>query len=116
MTFEYQQASGSTYSLGYGEFGFEFHVSECGPDSVYVLRDPIHAVGLNRSGTSSRGELAAQLTPGRSVVAKEGEQVILQNTHGALCLVDIQEVQRETTSPAYLPASVRFQYRILVDS
>jgi len=78
--------------------------------------EPIHAVGVNRSSGSSHAELAAQLTPGRDVVAKVGDQVILQNTQGALCLVDLLEVQQEVAAPTFVPASVRFRYRILVNA
>lgn len=46
--FEYERSPRKVYSVGFGELGFDFYVSECGADSVYVLRDYIHAVGLNR--------------------------------------------------------------------
>jgi len=114
--FAHEQAPGHTYSLGHGEFSFKLDVSSCGPQSVYVYKDPIHAVGLNRSGATSRDDIAVQLTPGRIVVASVGQQVILQNEHGALCLVDLADVRTETTSPVYSPASIRFRYRILLDT
>lgn len=114
--FEYDRAPGRTYTVGYGELTFKLYVSGCGAQSVYVLKDPIHAVGLNLSGATTTTDLAAQLTPGRSVVASVGQQVILQNQRGALCLVDLLDCQRETTSPRYMPASIRFRYSILLDS
>lgn len=114
--FEYEKSPHKAFSLGYSELGFKFHVSGCGDDSVYVYRDHIHAVGINRSGASAPAGLSAQLTPGRNVVGKVGDQLILQNAQGALCLVDLLEVQQEVTSPTYVPASVRFRYQILVDS
>lgn len=116
VCFEFERSPGKTYSLGYGDLAFKLRVSGHGSNSVYIYRDPIHAVGLNRSGASSSAELSAQLTPGRTVVGNVDDQVILQNMHGALCLVDLLEVQREITQPTYVPASVRFRYRILVDS
>lgn len=116
VVFEYDKAPSRTYSLGLGEFRFELQLSGCGQKSVYVLRDPIHALGLNRSRASTGEGLAAQLTPGRTIVVSEGEQAILQNAHGALCLVDLIEVQREETAPAYRPASVLFRYRVLTAS
>jgi len=114
--FEYERSPRKVYSVGFGEFGFDFYVSECGADSVYVLRDYIHAVGLNRSGAADPDALAMQLSSGRYVIACAGDQVIMQNQHGLLCLVDILEVQRESASPQYVPASMRFKYRVLPDS
>ena len=112
----YDRSPHRTYGLGCGQFGFALNVSGCGAQSVYVYKDPIHAVGLNFSGTTIHGELAAQLTPGRNVVAHVGQQIILQNAQGALCVVDLLGVQSEVTSPDYVPASIRFRYRILTDS
>lgn len=83
---------------------------------MYVLKDPIHAVGLNHSGTRHLEDLALQLTPGRYVIAHVGQQVILQNSQGALCVVDLLAVQREVTDADYKPAAIQFRYRILVDS
>ncbi len=116
IDFEYDRSPHGTYRFGCGQFGFALHVSGCGAQSVYVYKDPIHAMGLNLSGATSQGELAAQLTPGRSVVADVGQQIILQNAQGALCLVDLYRVQREVTHPDYVPASIRFRCRILTDS
>ena len=114
--FEFEQAPGMTYTLGYADLGFEFHVSSCGANAVYVYKDPIHAVGLNRTGASQHQGLAEQLTPGRHVIGRTGDQIILQNKQGALCTVDILEVKQEATTLEYVPASVRFRYRILLDS
>lgn len=116
ITFEYERAPRKTYRLGNGEYSFALEVSTCGSDSVYVYNDPIHAVGLNLSGASVPEDLASQLTPGRSVTPHVGQQVILMNTHGALCLIDLTEVRREVIHPEYSPASIRFQYRILTSS
>lgn len=114
--FEYDRSPGRTYTLGLGQYAFRFNVSNCGAQSVYVYKDYIHAVGLNRSKATDLDELAAQLTPGRHVVATVGQQVILQNEHGALCLVDLVDAHPEQTDPTYMPASVLFRYRILLDS
>lgn len=116
IDFAYERSPGRRYSLGAGEFSFVLDVSAHHTQSVYVLKDPIHAVGLNLTGTTDHGELASQLTPGRSVVAHEGQQIILQNEQGALCLIDLLGVRRETTQPDYTPASIQFRYRILTDS
>lgn len=114
--FEYDRSPANTFALGVGEYGFKFEVSGHGAQCVYVYKDHVHAVGLNRTDATSHDELAAQLTPGRSVVAAVGQQVILQNAQGVLCLVDLLDAQAETSEPHYSPASIRFRYRILLDS
>ncbi|MFP5199753.1 toll/interleukin-1 receptor domain-containing protein [Micrococcus luteus] len=116
VTFEYERAPSATYRLGCGEYGFALHVSAHGAQSVYVTKDPIHAVGLNLSGASSPKDLASQLTPGRLVTPHIGQQVILMNNHGALCLVDLIDVRLEATKPVYVPAAIRFRYKILTSS
>lgn len=116
VDFEYERSPGEQYSLGAGEFSFILNVSGHSTQSVYVLKDPIHAVGLNLVGATEHAQLAAQLTPGRSVVAHVGQQIILQNHQGSLCLVDLLAVQREVTQPEYTPPRIRFRYRILTDS
>jgi hypothetical protein len=116
LFFEYEHSPDKSYQLGLGEYGFKFEVSGHEANSVYVYRDKIHAVGINRSRATSHDELAAQLSPGRNVVAAIGDQAILQNRQGVLCIVDILQVQRETTSGSYRPASLTFRYRILMDS
>lgn len=114
--FLYDQSPGKTFTVGYGEYCFRLQFSAHDASSIYIYRDPIHAVGINRSGVAETDELAAQLTPGRTAVAAVGEQMILQNAAGALCLVDLLAVQVETITPTYVPASIRFRYRIMTDS
>lgn len=114
--FEYERSPGRVFKLGHDDLGFTLAVSGHSEGSVYVLKDPIHSVEINRTGTSTEAELAAQLTPGRSVTPRVGEQAILMNKAGRLCLVDILAVQPERTTPTYVPASIRFWYRVLTDS
>jgi hypothetical protein len=116
VEFEFEKAPNNAYRLGYGTFRFTLEVTACEFNSVYVYKDKIHAVGLNRSLAEEHSELAAQLTPGRSVTARVGDEVILQNSEGVLCLVKILGVQQEQSVPTYVPASVRFHYRILTSS
>ncbi|OZC65515.1 hypothetical protein CH276_09820 [Rhodococcus sp. 06-470-2] len=116
VEFPYSQAPNGNYRLGHAEYAFTMHVSGAGGNSIYAYNDYIHSVGLNRSGVSSHHELAAQLTPGRTVTASKGEQLILQNNEGVLCLVDVLEVQAERTAPRYSPALLRFRFKILLDS
>src|SRR5690625_1127973 len=116
VCFKYNRSPRNIFSLGYGQFGFDIDISGCGADSVYVYRDHVHAVGINRTTTTEHQALGEQLSPGRTVTANVGDQVILQNKQGALCLVDILEVQREETSPTWVEAFVRFSYRVLLDT
>src|SRR5699024_1316838 len=101
---------------GYGQFGFEIDISGWGAGSVYVYRDHVHAVGINRTTTTAHQALGEQLSPGRTLTGNGGEQVILQNRQGALCLGGSPEVQREETSPTWVEAFVRFSYRVLLDT
>jgi len=119
VTFTYERAPAKRYSLGNGELKTVLNVSSHNVDSVYVLNDPaeVHAVGVNTARTSTHSELATQLSPGRAVVARVGDQVIIMNTHGALCLVDILEVQHASSEPgATAVPSVRFRYEVLTSS
>ena len=116
VDFLYDRSPAKTFTMGYGQYSWALQVSACGGSSVYVYKDPVHAVGVNGSGSVVPEELAAQLTPGRAVTAEVCEQVILQNEVGALCLIDVIDVQVEATAPNYRPASVRFRYRILSDT
>lgn len=102
--------------MGYGQHFIALRVSSHRVSSIRVYKDPIHAVGINGSGSVLPEELAAQLTPGGEVTAEMGGQVILQNEVGALCLIDVINVQVEATAPNYKPASVRLRYRILSDT
>lgn len=81
VTFTYERAPAKRYSLGNGEFKTVLNVSSHNVDSVYVLNDPaeVHAVGVNTARTSTHSELATQLSPGRPVVARVGDQVIIMN-------------------------------------
>jgi len=116
VVFEYDKCPNSTYRLGCGQFQFALMVSSRSIQEIYVCKDPIHAVGVNRTNATTPADLTAQLTPGRIVTPGVGDEVILQNEHGALCLVDIRAIQVEQTSPEYVSASIRFHYRILLDS
>ena len=51
--------------------------------------------------------------PRKTIVGNVGDQIILQNTSGALCLVDLLAVNGEITKPKYVPASVRFRFEVL---
>ncbi len=113
VDFLYDRSPAKTITMGYGQHFIALRVSSHRVSSIRVYKDPIHAVGINGSGSVLPEELAAQLTPGGEVTAEMGGQVILQNEVGVLCLIDVIGVQVEATAPNYKPASVRFRYRIL---
>lgn len=114
----YADAPSNTFVWGLGESEFGFDVSGCGSDSVYVYNDPAQtrAVGVIRSEGLGVAELAAQLSPGRSVVAHAGQSVVLMNMHGRLAVVDVLEVQREQTGQAYAPPCVTFRWSVVEES
>lgn len=115
--FAYADASSGTFVWGLGDSEFGFNVTECGHESVYVYNDPaqIRAVGVIRSEGVELDELAAQLSPGRSVVAHVGQAVVLMNTHGRLAIVELLEVQREETGERYVAPHVTFRWRVVDD-
>ncbi|MDI9629455.1 MAG: toll/interleukin-1 receptor domain-containing protein [Acidobacteriota bacterium] len=116
VDFAYEKCPSGAYTMGLRDYRFVLMVSTAGADSVYVYCDPVHAVGINRARATTRDELASQLTPGRCVMPRVGEQVILLNKDGVLCLIDLLAVEPEVTSPSYQPASVRFHYRVITDA
>lgn len=104
------------YTVGHGEYEFKINFSECGHDSVYVYIDSgLKAVGLIPS--SNFDSLSAEffLTPGRSVAPTVGQRVALLNSHGALCVIAIDEVQPEVNAEEYVAGHVTFTYKILVN-
>ncbi|UOX92185.1 hypothetical protein MUY14_16720 [Amycolatopsis sp. FBCC-B4732] len=80
------------WGLGIAEFAFE--VSQCGADS----------------------DLEQHLTPGRTVVARVGQIVVLMNEHGRLAVVEILDVQHEQTQGPYVAPHVTFSWRVVETS
>lgn len=116
VEYNYLHAPGTTFYFGYGELSFGFMITACGPDSVYVYADPIDAVGINRIHTFDLEQVARQISPSRTVTASVGDQVVLQNKVGALCLVDILDVQHENSQQDHVPASISISFQILTES
>lgn len=115
--FEYLDAPGNTFTWGFGDSEFGFHVSGCGNDSVYVYKDPITAVGVIRSKQAGGAGLARHLTQGRTVTPHVGQSVVLMNEHGRLAVVDIIKVQREDTSGhEYVAPFVDFRWQVVESS
>lgn len=113
IRFMYQDAPGNTFRWGCEDSEFALDVSECGDDSIYVYDDPIKAVGVVRGADTSITALESHLSPGRSVVAKVGDTVVLMNEDGRLALVEITGVQREETGTPYVAPYVEFTWRVV---
>lgn len=116
IRFVYQDVPDNTFRWGYGNSEFAFNVSECGVDSIYIYKNPIKAVGVVRGADTSITALESHLSPGRSVVAKVGDTVVLMNEDGRLALVEITGVQREETGTPYIAPYVEFAWRVLDES
>lgn len=104
------------YIVGIQEYEFKIMFSSHGYNSVYVLRDYLHSVGLIATPNYERESIATFLTPGRSVTPTIGQSVVLMNQNGILCLITILEVQREINNSEFIPAHVTFSYEIIYNS
>jgi hypothetical protein len=58
---------------------------------------------------------ATFITAGSEVVTVVGQKAVLLNTHGALCIIAIDGVQREVNTKDYVPGHVTFTYEVLVN-
>lgn len=112
IRFTYQDAPDSTFRWGCGDSVFALNVSDRGNDSVYVYKDPIKALGIVRGTDTNIAALESYLSPGRSVVAKVGDTIVLMNDDGRLALVEIKGVQREETGTPYVVPYVEFTWRV----
>jgi len=111
--FTYQDAPGNTFRWGCGDSEFALNVSECGDDSIYVYNDSIKTVGVVRGTDTSITALESYLSPGRTIVAKVSDTVVLMNEDGRLALVEITGVQREETGTPYVVPYVEFTWRVV---
>lgn len=112
VTFRYKDCK--HYTVGYGNFEFKINFSGCSKDSVYVYMDSgLKALGLIVGSSFDRSNVESFITPGRTVTPIVGQRVVLLNSHGILCVITIDEVQREINSQEYIPEHVMFTYEIL---
>jgi hypothetical protein len=103
------------FTVGYGEYEFKIKFSGRGSDSVYVYTDSgLKAVGLITAPIYDPLTVESFLTPARTAEPIVGQSVVLMNSHGALCVITIDEVQREVNDTEYIPEHVTFTYEILV--
>lgn len=110
--FEYSEAPHSEFTFGFGEQEFTLRVSEYDDDSIRLYKDPIEAVGVLRPESAPEDDLAAHLSPGRTVEPRTGETAVLMNKYGALCLVKILSVRQSSSMP-YVAPSVDFQWQVV---
>lgn len=114
VTFRYREHSG--YTVGNGEYQFKIHFSGCSGNSVYVYTDGgLKAVGLITTPNFTPSTVDSFLTPGRTITPTVGQKAVLLNSGGALCVLTIEEVQREINTEQYVPEHVTFTYEILVN-
>lgn len=113
VTFRYRDHP--HYTVGHGEFEFKIKFSGRSHDSVSVYVDGgLKAIGLIVSPNFDRSNVGSFITPGRVVAPVVGQRVVLLNSHGFLCIISIDEVQREVNAKEYVPEHVTFTYEILV--
>lgn len=104
------------YSVGNGIYQFKIKFSSCTYNSVYVYTDgELKAVGLITNPDYDLRNVDSFLTPGRNVTPVVGQQVVLLNKEGILCIIRIDEVQQEVNAREYIPNHVIFTYEILIN-
>lgn len=102
------------YTVGNSEYQFKIVFSACSDNSVYLYIDGgLKAVGLITAADFDPLTVNSFLTPGRYVTPAVGQKAVLLNTNGVLCVVTIDNVQREINSAEYVHPHVEFSYEIL---
>lgn len=114
--FTFADAPANIFRWGYGETEFALMVTDRGPDSVYVYRDSVKAVGVVRDPGVGDVALASHLSRGRTVVAQEGQTVVLMNELGVLSVVEILAVQQEESGESYVAPYVDIRWRVVTSS
>ncbi|UJL38417.1 toll/interleukin-1 receptor domain-containing protein [Pantoea agglomerans] len=104
------------YSVGIGNHQFKIEFSPCADDSVYIYAaGNLKAVGLITNSDYDPRFVESFLTPGGNVIPVVGQKVVLLNHEGILCILSIDEVQREVNAREYVPHHVKFSYEILIN-
>lgn len=103
------------FTVGHGEYEFKINFSGKGSDSVYVYIDSgLKAVGLITASIYDPLTVESFLTPARTAEPIVGQSVVLMNSHGALCIITIDEVQPEVNATDYIPEHVTFSYEVVM--
>jgi len=114
ITFRYKQ--NNYYTVGYGDYAFRLKFSGCDINRVHVYADGIKALGLITDPNYDPIAVESFLTQERTVSPAVGEKVVLLNAHGIMCVIAIDQVQREVKKSVYIHEHVTFTYEILVDA
>jgi hypothetical protein len=112
-TFVYGDSPSSTFTVGSGEYEFKLYVSSGGPDLVYVMKDPIEAVGLITAPAWTPTTVSSFIRPGRIARPVTGQSVVLMNAVGNLCVVKIEEIQEEVNGDPFVAAHIVFSYEVV---
>lgn len=112
VTFRYKDHR--HFAIGNGEYEFKIKFSSHSHNSVYVYIDSgLKAVGLITVSDYDPLFVSDFLTPARTTEPIVGQSVVCMNNHGALCIITIEEVQREISAQTYVPPQVTFSYEVL---
>lgn len=102
------------FKIGNGEYEFKIKFSSRSHNSVYVYIDSnLKAVGLITTSSHDPFSVSTFLTPARTAEPIVGQSVVCMNSHGALCVLTIDEVQPEVNAPTYVSPHVTFSYEVL---
>lgn len=112
VTFRYKDHG--HFKVGNGEYEFKINFSGRSHNGIYVYTDSgLKAVGLITASSYDPLSVSTFLTPARTAEPIVGQSVVCMNSHGALCVLTIEEVQREVNAEAYVPPHVTFSYEVL---
>jgi hypothetical protein len=102
------------FKIGNGEYEFKIKFSDRSHNGVYVYIDSgLKAVGLITASSYDPHSISTFLTPGRTVEPIVGQSVVCMNSHGALCVLTIDEVQPEVNAQTYVSPHVTFSYEVM---
>lgn len=104
----------SHFKVGNNEYEFKINFSGRSQNSVYVYIDSgLKAVGLITASSYDPLSVSTFLTPARTAEPIVGQSVVCMNSHGALCVLTIEEVQPEVNAQTYVSPHVTFSYEVL---
>jgi hypothetical protein len=102
------------FKVGNGEYEFIINFGGRSHNSVYVYIDSgLKAVGLITASSYDPLFVSTFLTPARTAEPVVGQSVVCMNSHGALCVLTIEEVQPELNAHTYVSPHVTFSYEVL---
>ena len=102
------------FKVGNGEYEFKINFGGRSHNSVYVYIDSgLKAVGLITASSYDPLSVSTFLTPARTAEPIVGQSVVCMNSHGALCVLTIDEVQPEVNAQTYMSPHVTFSYEVL---